>query len=397
MAERAPKRHAYAAARVWTLDDDGGPAPRTAHAVLVEGERVRAVVPAADLPADVPCTDLGDVDLAPGFVDLQVNGGGGALLNDAPEPASIERIAAAHRRFGTTALLPTLITDTTEVIAAARRAIDACVGRVPGVLGVHFEGPFLDARRAGAHDPALIRDPSPGDGDRPGDLDAMFEGARGVTLVTAAHVRLRGGLLEALLARGAVVSLGHCAATAEQATDLFDRGVTSVTHLYNAMSPLQHRAPGVVGAALAHDRVVCGLIVDGHHVDPIAARAAWKALGTGRLALVTDAVQPVGTDLTEFRLGGQRVRLEGGRCVNEDGNLAGSALDMAGAVRGAVRAVGIPLGDALAMASRTPARLLGLEHELGRLAPGARADMVALDRDLAVAAVVQGGARADQS
>ena len=199
----------------------------------------------------------------------------------------------------------------------------------------------------------------------------------------------RSGAARGLLARGAIVS-SACASTAAGAAAEFD-GVALVTHLYNA-DPLQHRAPGVVGAAFAHDRVVCGLIADGVHVDMAAARAAWKALGTDRLALVTDAVHPVGTDMTEFELGGQRVTLEDGRCVNEEGNLAGSALDMASAVRGAVEGMGVPLADALTMASRTPARVIGLEAEIGSLRPGARADLVALGPDLAVSAVVQGGA-----
>ena len=339
-----------------------------------------------DVPAGAERVELGDVDLAPGFVDLQVNGGGGALFNDAQDIACLRTIAEAHRRFGTTSLLPTLITDRVEIIAAARAAVNEAVGAVPRIVGVHFEGPFLDERKRGAHDATLVRDPATG------DLDAMFEGARGVTLVTAAARRLQGGLREDLLARGAIVALGHCASTAAEAAAEFDGGVALVTHLYNAMSPLQHRAPGVVGAAFAHDRVVCGLIADGVHVDMAAARAAWKALGTDRLALVTDAVHPVGTDMTEFELGGQRVTLEDGRCINEEGNLAGSALDMASAVRGAVEGMGVPLADALAMASRTPARVIGLEAEIGSLRPGARADLVALGPDLAVSAVVQGGA-----
>ena len=379
---------AYAAARVHPLDGTGVLAGGS---VIVEGGRVVRVAASGDVPAGAERVDLGDVDLAPGFVDLQVNGGGGALFNDAQDIACLRTIAEAHRRFGTTSLLPTLITDRVEVIAAARAAVNEAVGVVPGVVGVHFEGPFLDERKRGAHDAALVRDPAPG------DLDAMFEGARGVTLVTAAARRLQAGLREELLARGAVVSLGHCASTAAEATAAFDGGVALVTHLYNAMSPLQHRAPGVVGAAFAHDRVVCGLIADGIHVDMAAARAAWKALGTDRLALVTDAVHPVGTDMTEFELGGQRVTLEGGRCVNEEGNLAGSALDMASAVRGAVQGMGVPLTDALAMASRTPARVIGLEAEIGSLRPGARADLVALGPDLAVSAVVQGGAIVVQS
>ncbi|MEM9380329.1 MAG: N-acetylglucosamine-6-phosphate deacetylase [Planctomycetota bacterium] len=375
---------AFAAARVRTLRSEG---LLTDHAVLVEGDRIAAVVPHAEVPEDARVHDLGRVDLAPGYVDVQVNGGGGVLLNDDPSPDTIRTIVAAHRRYGTTSLLPTLITDTNEKMSEARRAVDAAIQRrVPGVVGAHFEGPFLDPRKTGAHDRALVRKPSQR------DLDAILEGAQGVTLVTAAACCLDHDTVEQLLEAGVRISLGHCASTYGEARSAFAAGVTGVTHLYNAMSPLESRAPGLVGAALATGGVTSGLIVDGVHVDYGAVRAAWRASGTEGIMLVTDAVQPVGSDVTEFRLGGQRVRLVGERCVNDDGNLAGSALDMASAVRNAVRYAGIPLADALRMASSTPARFLGLDREIGGIAPGMRADLVALDDRLEVVATVAGGA-----
>lgn len=369
------------AARVWTLDAD---APLEDHVVGVDANgRIAEVAPASTARAP-GVEDLGDVDLAPGFVDAQVNGGGGVLLNDAPTPGTIRAIAAAHRRFGTTALLPTLITDSAEVMRAAREAVDACVeAGEPGVVGAHFEGPFLDAAKRGAHPEALVRDVSAA------DLDALFgEAPRGVTLVTASPARLAGGALERITERGAVVSLGHADATYGAATDAFERGARGVTHLFNAMSGLHHRRPGLVGATLAHERAFAGLILDGVHVADGAALAAYRALGPDRLFLVTDAVHPVGTDMTEFSLGGQRVRRDGLRCVNEEGNLAGSALDMASAVRRAVQVLGIPMGAALRMASRTPARFLGLDGERGALRVGHRADLVALGPGLEVARVV---------
>lgn len=374
---------AIAADRVHTL----GPAGLLeGHAVLVEGGRIAAVVPRGELPAGADVVDLGDVDLAPGFVDVQVNGGGGALLNDTPDVETVRTIAAAHRRFGTTSLMPTVITDTTARMVAARDAVErARAEGVEGVLGIHFEGPFLDPRKTGAHDRELVR-PAAEE-----DLAAVFGGAPGVVLVTAAACALRGGLLERLLDGGARVSLGHCASTYDEARAAFRGGVTGVTHLFNAMSPMESRAPGLVGAALATEGVVSGIIVDGIHVDPGAVRAAWRAAGPAGLMLVSDAVQPVGTDLVEFQLGGQRVRLEDGRCVNEEGNLAGSALDMASAVRNSVRACGLPLGDALTMAAATPARFLGLEGEVGSLVPGARADLVALDSGLRAVRTFVGG------
>ncbi|MEM6569158.1 MAG: N-acetylglucosamine-6-phosphate deacetylase [Planctomycetota bacterium] len=375
---------AFVAARVRTHRSEG---LLTDHAVLVDGDRISAVVPRDEVPAHATVHDLGRVDLAPGFVDVQVNGGGGVLLNEEPSPDTIRTIVAAHRRFGTTSLLPTLITDTNETMWEARRAVDAAIQRrVPGVVGAHFEGPFLDPRKAGAHDRGLVRGP------HREDLDAILEGTLGVTLVTAAACCLDHDTVERLLDSGARVSLGHCASTYAEARAAFAAGVTGVTHLYTAMSQLESRAPGLVGAALATGGVTSGLIVDGVHVDYGAVRAAWRACGTDGIMLVTDAVQPVGSDLTEFRLGGQRVRLVGDRCVNEEGNLAGSALDMASAVRNAVRYAGIPLADALRMASSTPARFLGLDAEIGGIAPGMRADLVVLDDRLEVVATVAGGA-----
>lgn len=380
----APGARAFTARRVWTLESHGHH-PLEDHAVLTSAGRVQAVVPAVQVPGDTETIDLGDLDLAPGFVDVQVNGGGGVLFNDAPTVEGIRAIAEAHRAFGTTSLLPTLITDGIDVIARARGAINDAVVAVPGVIGVHFEGPFLDERKTGAHDPAYVRCAAAE------DLDAMFSGALGVTVVTAAANKLEDGTLETILSRGGIVCLGHCASTFDEASRAFARGATGVTHLYNAMSALGSRAPGLVGAAFASDGAYCGLIADGIHVAYGAARAAWKALGTERMMLVTDAVQPVGTEMTEFALGGQRVRIEDGACINEDGNLAGSALDMASAVRNAVCRMGVPLGSALAMASATPAAFLGMDGEVGRLVPGSRADLVALDGGLRVRAVVQGG------
>ena len=378
---------AYRAARVWTLQ---GETPLPDHAVVVRRGSIERVAPFEEVGSHVCIVDLGEVDLAPGFVDVQVNGGGGVLFNDSPVKSTLETIAKAHRAFGTTALLPTFITDSRDKMLAARMAVDrALADGVPGILGVHFEGPFLDDRKTGAHEPAFVRDASKE------DLDTMFSGGLGVTLVTAAACRLGGGVLEDLLQRGARVSLGHCASDQAEASDAFRRGATGVTHLFNAMSPLGSRAPGLVGAALAADSVFAGIILDGIHVDFVAARAAYRALGPDRMMLVTDAVQPVGSDITEFQLGGRAVRFEDGRCLNEDGVLAGSALDMASAVRNAVHGMGAPLVHALRMASHTPAAFIGLAGELGLLAPGRRANLVALDADLEVTCVVQAGQRLD--
>lgn len=345
-------------------------------AVLVEDGLVAAVVEATRAPGAARVAGL----LAPGFVDVQVNGGGGKLLNDDPSIETMAAIAAAHRRFGTTGLLPTLITDvpakTALAMAAARSAIAA---RTPGVLGVHLEGPFLNPARKGVHDPALMRPP---DEDDLATLTAGVGG--GVVHVTLAPERVAPGVIARLVKAGVVVAAGHTEASAERMDEARAEGLTGYTHLYNAMPPLAGRAPGPLGAALSERATFCGLIADLHHVGAHALKAAIAAKGRDRAMLVTDAMATVGTDLDGFELQGRRIVRADGRLTAEDGTLAGSDLDMATAVRNAVHALGVPLADALAMASATPAAFLGLQREIGHIAPGYRADLVALDGNLKV-------------
>ena len=391
MDDPAPQQDAtptaFVAARIWPLTAPGG-GSLVDHAVIVDGGRIESIVPRSELRDGLAVRDLGDVDLVPGFIDVQVNGGGGALFNDTPTVEGIRTIFRAHRRFGTTSLLPTFITDGLPAMKAARAAIDECLRTAePGVLGVHFEGPFLDERKTGAHDRYHVRAASPD------DLEVVATAnSGGITLLTLSANRYTSEVAATLEAAGVLVALGHCASTFDEATAAFNQGVTGVTHLFNAMSPLESRAPGLVGAALASGAVSCGLILDGVHVSYGAAKAALRALGPDRLMLVTDAVHPVGTDMTEFSLGGQRVRLEGTRCINEEGNLAGSALDMAGAIRNAVEHLGLSLEEAVWLATRSPARFLGLEQEIGALRPGMRADFTLLDPSLHAAGTVVRGA-----
>lgn len=320
--------------------------------------------------------------LAPGFIDLQVNGGGGVMLNDAPTVETVARIAAAHRRCGTTGLLPTLITDTRETVRAAIAAVASAIATgVPGVLGIHLEGPFLNPARRGIHPERHMVEP------RPGDVDLLSSlGDRGVTLVTLAPERVPPGFVAALTERGVRVCAGHTDADAQTITRAIDtEGLLGFTHLYNAMSPLASRAPGAVGVALADPRTFAGIIADGHHVADLALRLACRATGPERLMLVSDAMASVGSDATRFRVGGRTVTLEGGRITGDDGTLAGAHLDLAAAVRHVVRPeVGADLADALRMASRTPAIFLGLAERLGSIRPGFRADLVALDHGLNV-------------
>lgn len=353
-------------------------------AVMIEGARIVDLVDAARCP-DAVRLPPGTV-LAPGFIDGQVNGGG-VLLYDQPTVEGIRRIVASHRRFGTTALLPTLISDHRDVMRRAIRVVgDAIEAGVPGVIGIHLEGPFLHPERKGVHPPGHLVPVKAGDAELVSAL-----GGRGVTLVTLAPERVPPGFVADLVRRGVIVSAGHTDGRATDLVPALDEGLTGFTHLFNAMSPLGSREPGAVGTALADGRVFAGIIADGHHVADLSLLAAFRAKGPERLMLVTDAMSPVGTAMARFTLFGREIRVENGRCATADGTLAGAALDMASAVRHVVRRLGIGLGDALRMASRTPAAFLWLDRERGRIAPGFRADLVALDAHLHVLATWIGG------
>jgi N-acetylglucosamine-6-phosphate deacetylase len=348
--------------------------------VLVDGAKIVAIAEGSDpRVAQAERHDLAGAWLVPGFVDCQVNGGGGALFNDAPTVDTIRIIAAAHRRFGTTAFLPTLISDDFAAIARAIDAVrQAIAAGVPGVIGIHVEGPFINQARRGVHDAARIREL---DGR---DVALLSSLGTGRTLVTLAPEMTTPATLRGLAAAGVVLSAGHTDGTYEEITAAFGDGVRGVTHLFNAMSPLHHRKPGAVGAALADPDCWCGLIVDGHHVHPAVLRIALAAKRAERFMLVTDAMPAVGSAQDSFVLQGRRIRVEGGICVDQDGTLAGSAVDMATSVRNCVQMLGLPLDRAARMASTYPAEFLGLGGELGRIAPGYRANLVAMDARLAV-------------
>jgi N-acetylglucosamine-6-phosphate deacetylase len=365
--QTSTKRHAIAARRVFdgeTLHDDA--------AVIVEETRIVAIVPRAEVPATLAVRDMpNSVWLAPGFIDIQVNGGGDVLLNDDPTPDAIRAVVAAHRRFGTTALLPTLISDSAAKMKAALAAVDALVGVEPGVLGIHLEGPFLSPEKIGIHDARAIRKPTAD------DLAMIAKPRQGVTLVTLAPEQVPAKFIATLAAAGARVALGHSMATYAQTRAAMGEGLSGFTHLFNAMRPLDSREPGPIAAALESPDAYYGLIVDGIHVAPAMLRLALR--GAGRPILVTDAMPPVGGSRPSFALNGATITVRDGRCAREDGTLAGACLDMATAVRHCVGLLGVPLPDALRFASTHPAQFLGLGDRLGRLAPNFRADMVALD------------------
>lgn len=355
-------------------------------AVLIEGGRIRGLVAAAEIPRSCPIRRVPDgAFLAPGFIDLQVNGGGGVLLNDDPSPEAMRAIAAAHLRFGTTAILPTLISESREKAQAAIAAARATAGR-GGVLGLHLEGPFLNPARAGVHDRARIAQAEMA------DLEWLRElGRAGRSMITLAPECVPEGFIRALVDAGIRVSAGHSEASADVVLRAVGEGLTGVTHLFNAMPPFQGRAPGLVGTALAERRLTAGLIVDCLHVDPVSVRAAFNAKGADAIALVTDAMPSVGANVTEFELTGRKVFLRDGRLATAEGTLAGAHLDLATAVRNAVTRCGIPLEDALRAATHTPAKYLGIDRAYGKLSAEARADLVALNEDVRAVCCWRGG------
>jgi len=355
-------------------------------ALILDGERIVALVAYRDRPRGIDGLDLGGGVLTPGFVDVQVNGGGGVLFNENPTVDGIDAIARAHRAAGTTALLPTVITDAAPVRAYALAAAREAVGRVPGALGVHIEGPFIDPRRAGAHPREHIRPLEAG------DARELAAARRGTMLLTLAPAAATTDQISALAAAGVTISIGHAEASDTEAVAAFAAGACGVTHLFNAMSPLGHRAPGLVGAALGHAGVICGLIADGEHVAPAAIRAAFAAKGADGIALVSDAMPSAAGGGCSFLLQGRRVTRQGKRLSLADGTLAGSTITMLDAVRWLVQTVGIDLADTLRMATASPVRLIG-DCRRGRLAAGLAADLVHLDQDLAVRAVWVAGQR----
>lgn len=357
------------------------------HAVLVEGGRIAAVAAAGDPRVrDADAVDLEGGWLLPGFIDAQVNGGGGVLLNNTPTVEGVRAIARAHRRFGTTGLLPTLISDRVGTMREAIAAVREAIARgVPGVLGIHLEGPYLAPARKGTHDASVFRVP---DADEVALATSL---GNGVTVLTLAPERVPADTIRDLVARGVIVCAGHTAADYEAARAGLDAGVRGFTHLFNAMTPIAGREPGVVGAALEDQGSWCGIIVDGVHVHPASLRVALAAKPRGKLFLVTDAMPMVGAGSPSFELYGETITAVDGVVRNAAGALAGSALDMATAVRNCVRLLGLPLEEAARMAATYPARFLRIDGERGRIAPGLAADLVLLDAALQVRATWIGG------
>jgi N-acetylglucosamine-6-phosphate deacetylase len=348
--------------------------------VLIESGRIAAVVDKDD-PRCALATrrDLAGALLLPGFVDVQVNGGGGVMFNDDPSVNTIRTIANAHRRFGTTSFLPTLISDDLAIAAQAISAVrNAMSESVPGVIGIHLEGPFLNEARKGTHAADKFRIL---DSEAVALLSSLNMGS---TLVTLAPEMSTPAMIASLVSQGVIVAAGHTNATYAEMEIGLRSGITGFTHLFNAMSPLGSREPGAVGAALHDQNSWCGIIVDGHHVSAVALQIALRAKRNDRFMLVTDAMSNVGTSQKSFLLQGKKIIVSDGKCVDENGTLSGSALDMASAVRNAVTMLNVDLVRAVRMASTYPAEFLGMGHELGKIAPNYRANLVLADDNLTV-------------
>lgn len=344
--------------------------------VVLDGARIATVGDDAGASQHI---DLAGGYLLPGFVDTQVNGGGGVLFNDSPTVEAIAAIGAAHRKFGTTGFLPTLISDDLATVEQAIAAVDAAiVAGVPGVLGIHIEGPFLNATRRGIHDASKFRvlDDAA--------IALLTSLKRGKTLVTLAPETTTPEMIGRLSEAGVTVAAGHTNADYATVRGALDAGLRGFTHLFNAMSPLANREPGAVGAAIEDEASWCGLIIDGRHVHPATLRIALRAKRHDRFMLVTDAMPSVGMADKSFKIQGRAIRVVDGVCVDENGTLAGSDLDMASAVRNAVNLVGLDLAEAAAMASANPAAFMGLDTDYGVIAPGKKASLVLADETLVV-------------
>jgi len=349
-------------------------------ALVVENGVICDIVADDQLDQEIPIIDLDGHRLIPGFVDLQVNGGNGVMFNDAPSVASLRRIAEAHWQYGTTAFLPTLISDDLDTVRVAIKAVsDAIAAGAPGIVGIHIEGPFLNIDRSGIHDRMKIRA-----FDSEG-LEAITAVPGGRTLITLAPECVRNEDIQSLLDRDILICAGHTNATYAQLTEAFDAGVSGVTHLFNAMSQLTNREPGAVGAALNTPDSWCCLIVDGKHVHPATLQIALKAKGSHeRLIIVTDAMPTVGDERKTFQLNGEDMAVVDGVCQDRFGTLAGSDIDMAQSVLNAQELMGATFAQAVEMGSANPARFLGMQELFGSLTPGKKANMVRIDKGCTV-------------
>ncbi|MFW8591277.1 N-acetylglucosamine-6-phosphate deacetylase [Glaciecola sp. 2405UD65-10] len=357
------------------------------YALIIDDDTITDLIPQASLPKDLPIgLDLKGQTLAPGFIDLQVNGGGGVMFNSAPSVESLKIIADAHRQYGSTGIYPTLITDSFDAMRKAIAAVTQAIDEgVDGILGIHLEGPFLNPERKGAHAQekfCIIDDEG---------FDIVTSLSKGKTLITIAPELTSPSMISKIVEAGVVVSAGHSSANFDECELALNAGLSGFTHLYNAMTPLQSRAPGMVGAALANENSWFGIIADGFHMHPAAFKVAVSAKQKGGAILVTDAMSTVGSKSKSFVLDGQTIHAINGRCTNSEGSLAGSDLNMNAAVKNAIKFAHLDWTEAVRMASVYPAIAMGIDNEMGYLKAGYKANAVLLDQHLNVAGTIVNG------
>ncbi|KFA99092.1 N-acetylglucosamine-6-phosphate deacetylase [Vibrio sp. ER1A] len=357
----------------------------TNHAVLINGDQIESVLPSAELPSDIKCLDLNGANLSPGFIDLQLNGCGGVMFNDEITADTIHTMHRANLKSGCTSFLPTLITSSDDNMRQALIAAREYHSQYQNhSLGLHLEGPYLNVAKKGIHSPDFIRQSDDA------MIDLICENRDLVAKVTLAPEQNAPEHIEKLRKAGIVVSIGHTNATYEEARKGFESGITFATHLFNAMTPMTGREPGVVGAIYDTPDVYAGVIADGFHVDYANIRIAHKVKGE-KLVLVTDATAPAGADMDYFIFVGKKVYYKDGKCVDENGTLGGSALTMIEAVQNTVEHAGIALDEALRMATLYPAKAMGLEDKLGRIKKGMIANLTVFDRDYNVQGTIVNG------
>ncbi len=355
------------------------------HAVLVDGDQIHSIVAAADLAADIEQVDLAGANLAPGFIDLQLNGCGGVMFNDEVSVKTLQIMQEANLKSGCTSYLPTLITSSDEDMQAALKVGREYMNATPNeVLGLHLEGPYLSLEKKGIHRAEYIRKPAQE------MIDLICANADVVSKVTLAPENTPLEVIKQLAQAGVVVSLGHTNATYEQAKAAIDAGATFATHLFNAMSPMTGREPGVLGAIYDSENVYTGIIVDGFHVAYPNVRISKKIKGD-KLILVSDATAPAGANIDQFDFVGTTVYYKDGKCFGADGTLGGSAVTMIESIEQSVKFVGIELDEAIRMATLYPARAISADDKLGSIATGKIANLAVFNSDYKVTATVVNG------
>lgn len=351
------------------------------YAVIIDAGQIEILLPRDQCPPDIAQLDLAGGILAPGFIDLQVNGGGGRLFNNCPDVNTLQAMLSGHRASGTTSMTPTLISDSREQQQLGIDAVQAAIAQgESGILGIHIEGPFFNLEKRGTHKADFIRALTDD------DIEWLCQGSQQnqITLVTLAPEQTQSGHIQRLSQAGIHVCAGHTNADHQQIKAALDEGLLGFTHLFNAMRPMTARDPGVVGAALADNRSWCGIIADGHHVDPVTLQVAINSKPQGKVFLVTDAMATVGSDNKSFDIYGETITEQNGRLINAEGRLAGSAIGMIDAVKFCHLTMQLTLEECLRMASLYPAQFIQKADLLGRIRHGYRADLVHFNHDFSV-------------